>query len=176
MNDWPKVSNCYCRWPNYSCYKKCLFLLSITSCSKLLSLRRLRFPVVASPAVENILSTGAEVLGIDKTSTVSELREGYLCFSLIQKPKGSVFPDAVSTVCKYRSTSALSREKVEGFRIPSFIFASKMHPRCRNRLVGGSLPSSQTSTVISVDGELHSLGEVSPFFSLASLTVYTALA
>ena len=50
------------------------FFLSNISCSKLLSVSSLRFPVVDSPPVEKILSTGAAEAGVMKRSRLIQTK------------------------------------------------------------------------------------------------------
>ena len=61
-------------------YRKGQFLLSQISHSRFLSQRRLRLPIVDSPAVENTLSIGADDAEIVKImSNTSEASKGCFC-------------------------------------------------------------------------------------------------
>ena len=66
-----------------------LFFVRKISFSKLKSVSLFRFPVVASPPIENIHSTGAVDAGVDSRSNARRERRGYISFFSCQKLKQS---------------------------------------------------------------------------------------
>ena len=66
-----------------------LFFVRKISFSKLKSVSLFRFPVVASPPIENIRSTGAVHAGVGSRSNARWERRGYISFFSCQKLKQS---------------------------------------------------------------------------------------
>ena len=73
-------------------HKRCKYILfcpNNISLSKLWSVSRFLFPVVASPPVEKIRSTGVLDGGVESRSKAAFERSGYLCPFCCQNKKGS---------------------------------------------------------------------------------------
>ena len=66
-----------------------MFCVMKISLSKFKAVRRLRFPVVASPPVEKTCSTGAVEAGVESRSNARLERRGYIDLLSCQNTKGS---------------------------------------------------------------------------------------